>query len=99
MNAKSHKTEATDYFEPSEIKPLLGEFLEDQVLILRPAKLDVLYRDRENMLWEAHGGFGCDPGAMGQAVIATCLADGETIRWNRSDFAGIYTGPRPQAKA
>lgn len=89
--------EVSDFFSPEEIKPLCGR-LEDKVLILRPRKLDRRYQNRENMLWEAHGGFGCNPELMGRAIVATCLADGETVRWNREDFAGIYAGA-PIAKA
>ena len=43
----------------------------------------------ENQLWLAHSGFGCLPHARGRSVLCTCLADGETIRWNRSEFVGV----------
>lgn len=62
---------------------------EGKVLVL---SRDVLKESRwglENQLWLATGGFGCDPNSSGRAVFATCLADGEETRWNRSDFTGI----------
>lgn len=37
----------------------------------------------------ASGGFGCRPHARGRSVFCTCLGDGETTRWNRSEFVGI----------
>ena len=43
----------------------------------------------ENQLWLAFGGFGCRPHARGRSVFCTCLGDGETTRWNRSEFVGI----------
>lgn len=43
----------------------------------------------KNQLWLATGGFGCRPDSSGRAVFATCLADGEQTRWNRSQFIGV----------
>ena len=37
----------------------------------------------------AHSGFGCLPHARGRSVLCTCLVDGETTRWNRSEFVGV----------
>ena len=37
----------------------------------------------------ALSGFGCQPHARGRSVLCTCLGDGETTRWNRSEFVGI----------
>lgn len=34
-------------------------------------------------------GFGCRPHAIGRSIRAICLGDGETAKWNRSDFVGI----------
>lgn len=88
-----------DFFRPEELKPLTGEHLEGQVLVLRPNVLNDASRCRENMLWEAHGGFGCNPDAIGQAVISTCLSDGERTRWNRAHFGAIYVGKLPEKAA
>ena len=37
----------------------------------------------------AHDGFGCSPHAIGRSIRCTCLGDGETTRWNRTDFVGV----------
>jgi hypothetical protein len=43
----------------------------------------------QDQLWLARDGFGCAPDAIGRSIRATCLADGETVRWNRHDFTGV----------
>lgn len=60
-----------------------------RVLILSPDTLRESYWQPENQLWLALSGFGCQPHARGRSVLCTCLGDGETTRWNRSEFAGI----------
>ena len=61
----------------------------DKVLILRPDALKEECWSLQNQLWYAETGFGCSPNAMGQAVFAVCLGDGEKARWSRSDFIGV----------
>lgn len=63
-----------------------------KVLVLRPDTLRESCWDPRNQLWLGEGGFGCNPQAMGQAVYAACLGDGEQARWNRSDFIGVLDG-------
>lgn len=60
-----------------------------KVLVMSPDTLREGCWDPRNQLWYAEGGFGCSPSAMGQAVYATCLGDGEQTRWNRTDFTGV----------
>ena len=57
-----------------------------RVLILSPDTLRESYWQPENQLWLALSGFGCRPYARGRSVLCTCLGDGETTRWNRSEF-------------
>ena len=59
------------------------------VLVLRPGRLKEDYWSVQNQLWIGETGFGCSPGARGQAVFATCLGDGERARWDRADFFGV----------
>lgn len=59
-----------------------------RVLVLSPDSLSEDYWEPRFQLWYARDGFGCSPHAIGRAVRATCLADGETARWNRSEFLG-----------
>ena len=59
------------------------------MLILSPDTLRESYWQPENQLWLALSGFGCQPHARGRSVLCTCLGDGETTRWNRSEFVGI----------
>ena len=60
-----------------------------KVLVLSADALKEGAWSRENQLWLATGGFGCDPKAGGCAIYATCLGDGEQTRWNREDFCGV----------
>lgn len=60
-----------------------------RVLVLSPDTLRESCWQPENQLWLASGGFGCRPHARGRSVFCTCLGDGETTRWNRSEFVGI----------
>ena len=60
-----------------------------KVLVLSPDTLKESCWSQENQLWYAHDGFGCSPHAIGRSVRCTCLGDGETTRWNRSEFVGI----------
>ena len=60
-----------------------------KVLILRPNVLKEECWSARNQVWVGECGFGCSPGARGQAVFAVCLGDGEKARWSRSDFLGV----------
>lgn len=61
---------------------------EGKVLAVSPSALDEEYFTPQDQLWYAKGGFGCTPHGSGRAVFATCLATGESARWNRADFIG-----------
>ena len=60
-----------------------------KVLILSPDTLKESCWSKENQLWYAHDGFGCNPHAIGRSVRCTCLGDGEMTRWNRNEFVGV----------
>jgi hypothetical protein len=72
-----------------EVLPMAGEHLAGKVLVLNDRWLSNQFRSAEYQLWKATGGFGCNPAAMGTAVFAVCLNDGERARWERGDFIGI----------
>lgn len=76
-------------FDQSHCDSMTGQELEGKVLVKSPYTLKESYWAPENQLWLATGGFGCRPTAAGRAVYATCLSDGEHVRWNREDFIGI----------
>lgn len=65
------------------------ESLVGKVLVLKPGLLKESCLCRENQLWLATGGFGCEPHASGRAIFAECIYDGEECRWSREDFLGI----------
>lgn len=60
-----------------------------KVLVMSTDTLKESYWDPKYQLWYAHDGFGCSPKSLGRSIRATCLADGECVRWNRSEFIGV----------
>ncbi|CDX01421.1 Protein of unknown function (DUF3849) [Desulfitobacterium hafniense] len=62
---------------------------EGKVVVLSPKTLKESCLTARDQLWLCTGGFGSHAGSRGQAVFATCLADGERTRWNRSDIVGV----------
>ena len=62
---------------------------EGKVIVLKADGIKESCLTPQSQLWLCTGGFGSRAGASGRAVFATCLADGETTRLNREDFAGV----------
>ena len=65
--------------------------LDGKIIVLKEGILDEQYQAIGYRLHRASGGFGCSPSAIGRAVFAKCLGDGEDARWSRSDFEGWLT--------
>lgn len=62
---------------------------EGKVIVLKADGIKESCLTQQSQLWLCTGGFGANPNSSGRAVFATCLADGETARLNRADFAGV----------
>ena len=62
---------------------------EGKLLILRDTSLKEEYRNPENQLFYAIGGFGCSPTASGRKVSGHFLSDGERAEFCRQDFIGV----------
>ena len=73
-------------FDKSHCSP--DKDYEGKVLVLKPECLKDEYKRPEYQLFLARTGFGCNPGARGQAVIGQFLFDGEHTQFRRSDFTG-----------
>lgn len=58
------------------------------ILVLRPDSLNPKYIKSKYQLWKATGGFGTKNYTLGTAVFGKGLYDGESARWNRSQFMG-----------
>ena len=90
VNEYRSALEELHLFDASHCIPDSGEQeYMDRVLVLSPDTLREDYWQPENQLWFALDGFGCRPHAIGRSIRCTCLGDGETTRWNRSEFVGI----------
>lgn len=84
----------TEYFtlaDTIENSSWQGDY-EKQVIVFAPSVMDEFkeeYRNPENQLFYAFGGFGTKTYTIGNAVMGRFLSDGEECRRNRGDFIGI----------
>lgn len=62
--------------------------LEGKIVIIDADWFKEKYRNAENQLFKAKGGFGCDPHKLGRAVFGN-FYDGETCRVNREYILGV----------
>ena len=92
---KSKKAVWTDFFKTEEVSSESQDW-QGKILVLHPDRVAPAYRQPRFLLWKATGGFGCNPTAAGRAVFTIALADGERVRWDRADFAGVFTGKLPE---
>lgn len=60
-----------------------------KVIVLHPSALPEEYRNTKHQLYLCTGGNGSNPYPIGRSVFTVSLADGEQVRWNRSDVLGI----------
>lgn len=90
VTAFRKRLDALALFRPEHCEPNARAELDytGRVLVLSPDVLSEDYWEPKYQLWYALDGFGCSPTAIGRSVRAVCLADGETARWNRSEFLG-----------
>lgn len=66
-----------------------GMSIDGKVIVLNPTSLTEGLRQAKHQLYFCYGGNGSKPNPVGHAVFAVSLAEGEKIRWNRSDVLGI----------
>lgn len=66
-----------------------GMPISGKVILIHPSVLSEEYRDAKHQLYFCTGGFGSNPNPSGRSVFTVSLADGEQVRWNRSDVMGI----------
>ena len=90
ISAFRERVDSLGLFAPEHIEPNARAELDytGRVLALDRNVLSEAYWEPKYQLWFARDGFGCSPTAIGRSIRATCLADGETSRWNRSEFLG-----------
>ena len=60
-----------------------------KVVILKASTLSEEFREAKHQMYFCTGGFGSNSNPSGRSVFAVSLADGEQVRWNRSDILGI----------
>lgn len=66
-----------------------GMPIDGKVIVLSPSTLSEEFRSAKHQLYFCTGGFGSNPNPSGRSVFAVSLADGEQVRWNRSDILGV----------
>ena len=63
--------------------------ISDRVILLRPSSLPAEHRNAKHQLYYCTGGNESNPNPIGRSVFTISLANGEQVRWNRSDVLGI----------
>lgn len=63
--------------------------IDGKVIVLKASALPEGFREAKHQLYFCTGGFGSNPNPSGRSVFAVSLADGEQVRWNRSDILGV----------
>ena len=63
--------------------------LSGRVIILRPSSLLGEHRNAKHQMCYCTGGNGSNANPIGRSVFTVSLANGEQVRWNRSDVLGI----------
>ena len=63
--------------------------IDGKVIVLHPSALPEGFRQAKHQMYFCTGGNGSNPNPIGRAVFTVSLAEGEKIRWNRSDVLGI----------
>ena len=66
----------------------------NQLVVIKPENMIASSRTADEQLLLATNGFGCDPDARGHAVYCKNLFSEKTVRWERSDIAGIIQPER-----
>ena len=61
----------------------------NKVIVLKQSSLPQEYRNPNEQLYFCKGGSGSNPNPIGRSILAVSLANGELVRWNRSDVLGI----------
>lgn len=84
---------------PDCIPDSASSHYEGQLVVIRPEKMVASARTADMQLLLATAGNGCNPDARGQAVFCKNLFTGKTIRWERTDVAGIILPERVPAWA
>lgn len=67
---------------------------DQQLVVIKPEKMAASARTADEQLLYATHGNGCNPDARGQAVFCKNLFTGKTVRWERTDVAGIILPDR-----
>lgn len=60
-----------------------------KVIVLKPSSLPQECRNENEQIYFCKGGNGSNPNPIGRSILAVSLANGEFVRWNRSDVLGI----------
>ena len=61
----------------------------NQLVVIKPENMIASARTADEQLLLATNGLGCDPESRGSAVYCKSLFTEKTVRWERSDIAGV----------
>jgi len=63
--------------------------IDGKVIVLHPSALPEDFVQAKYQMYFCTGGNGSKPNPIGRSIFTVSLAEGEKIRWNRSDVLGI----------
>lgn len=63
--------------------------IDGKVIVLTASALPEGFRQAKDQLYFCTDGNGSNPNPIGRSIFTVSLAEGEKIRWNRSDVLGI----------
>lgn len=63
--------------------------IDGKVIVLKASALPESLREAKHQPYFCTGGNGKNPNPIGRSIFTVSLADGEKIRWNRSDVLGV----------
>lgn len=82
-------SEKTLFTQEDCLKTGYDTSIDGKVIVLKASALPESLREAKHQLFFCTGGNSSNPNPIGRSIFTVSLADGEKVRWNRSDVLGI----------
>lgn len=88
INQYKQEYEKLNLWDKKQVNPSKDMNFEGKVMVLMPEILNEQHKTRDEQLFYAFGGFGCDSDKGNKKVMGEFLTDGEKTNFYRFDFLG-----------